>query len=196
MKHGPMWVITKGPKQSRVPGKAITHETSEEWVVSVMIVMRGKCDWMKEWLNEWNCCSAKNRSGAERGKSGSWENKVDKLIKNSYRKKNGAWEFSIEFDCSIRRWPAGRSMPITLDWHQTGQSVDWLVVDMGADGWALGADGRSQAQIEALDEAVVVAWEYQIFLQYSWHCAYEMTSLSAQLPYQLLFYSHNYFPTS
>ena len=30
MKHGPMWVITKGPEQSRVPEKSITHETSEE----------------------------------------------------------------------------------------------------------------------------------------------------------------------
>ena len=25
-----MWVITKGPEQSRVPEKSITHETSEE----------------------------------------------------------------------------------------------------------------------------------------------------------------------
>ena len=30
MKHGPMWVTTKGPEQSRVPEKDITHETSEE----------------------------------------------------------------------------------------------------------------------------------------------------------------------
>ena len=30
MKHGPGWVVTKGPKQPRVPGKDITHETSEE----------------------------------------------------------------------------------------------------------------------------------------------------------------------
>ena len=96
----------------------------KRWVVSVMIVVRGKCDWMKEQLNEWNRSSAKNRSGAEHGKSGVWKNKVfDKSIKNSSQKKNGVWEFSIEFDCPIRRWPAGCSMPITLDWHQTGQSV-------------------------------------------------------------------------
>ena len=30
MKHGPMWVITKESEQSRVHGKDITHETSEE----------------------------------------------------------------------------------------------------------------------------------------------------------------------
>ena len=41
---------------------------------------------------------------------------------------------------------------------------DWLRIDMGADSWALGADGRLEAQIEALDEVVVVAWEYRIFL--------------------------------
>ena len=88
-----------------------------------MMVMRGKRNWMKEHLNEWNPCSVKNRSGAERGKSGAWENKVDKSIKNLSRKKNGAQEFPIDFDRPIRRWPAGRSMLITLDWHQTGQAV-------------------------------------------------------------------------
>ena len=30
MKRGPMWVTTKGPEQSRVPEKNITHETLEE----------------------------------------------------------------------------------------------------------------------------------------------------------------------
>ena len=37
---------------------------------------------------------------------------------------------------------------------------DWLGVDMGA-------DGRSWAQIKALNKVVVMVWEYQIFLQYS-----------------------------
>ena len=30
MKHEPVWVITKGPEQLRVPEKGITHETLEE----------------------------------------------------------------------------------------------------------------------------------------------------------------------
>ena len=38
---------------------------------------------------------------------------------------------------------------------------------MGADSWALGADGSLGALIEALDEVVMVAWEYRIFLRYS-----------------------------
>ena len=88
-----------------------------------MIIMREKRDWMKEHLNEWNRSSAKNRSGAERGKIGAWENNIDKSIKNSSRKKNGVWEFSIDFDRPIRRWPLAARCPITLDWHQTGQAV-------------------------------------------------------------------------
>ena len=67
--------------------------------------MREKRDWMKEHLNEWNCCLVKNRSGAERGKSGAWEMKFDKSIKNSSRKKNGAREFPIDFDRPIRGGP-------------------------------------------------------------------------------------------
>ena len=77
----------------------------KRWVVSVMIVVRGKHDWMKEHLNEWNRRLVKNKSGAKCRKSGAWENKVDKSIKNSSRKKNGAWEFPIKFDHPIRRWP-------------------------------------------------------------------------------------------
>ena len=77
----------------------------ERWVVSVMIGVSVMCDWMKGHLNEWNCSSAKNRSGAERGKSGAWENNIDKSIKNSSRKKNGAWEFPIDFDRPIRGGP-------------------------------------------------------------------------------------------
>ena len=30
MTHGPVWVITKGSEQSRVPEKGVTHETLEE----------------------------------------------------------------------------------------------------------------------------------------------------------------------
>ena len=61
--------------------------------------------------------------GLSAGKVGHGKNIVDKSIKNSSRKKNGAREFPIGFDRPIRRWPLGRSMPITLDWHQTGQAV-------------------------------------------------------------------------
>ena len=67
--------------------------------------------------------SLKIEVGLSVGKVGCGKTMFDKSTKNSSRKKNGAWEFSIKFDHPIRRWPAGRSMPITLVWHQTGQSV-------------------------------------------------------------------------
>ena len=70
-----------------------------------MIGVREKRDWMKEQMNEWNRRSVKNRSGVERGKSWAWENHIDKSIKNSSRMKNGAREFSIDFDRPIRGGP-------------------------------------------------------------------------------------------
>ena len=70
-------------------------------------------------------------------------------------------------------------MPYNISMASNWPGRDWLWIDMGADSRALGADGRLGAQIEALDEVVVVAWEYRIFLRYSCHCAYKMTYLSA-----------------
>ena len=70
IKYSPVWVITKGPEQSRVPEKTLLMKPWKRWVIPVMIVVRGKRDWMKEHLNEWNRCSVKNRSGAECGKIG------------------------------------------------------------------------------------------------------------------------------
>ena len=77
--------------------------------------------------------------GLSVGKVGHGKTMFDKSIKNSSQKKNRAWEFSIEFDCPIRRWPAGCLMHITLVWHQTGQSVigweqTWVLM---AEHWAL-----------------------------------------------------------